>query len=72
MAGRPRKDPDGGALVALSMSVTTSARQAIRTGAETHGMSVVDYLCALVAADTGRQLPGVPALQEVLLSLIHI
>ncbi len=67
MAGRPRKDPTGEGLVPLNLSVTKSARQVIRCGAETHGMSVVDYICALVSADTEQSLPGVPALQEVLL-----
>ena len=65
MAGRPRKDPSGAPLAKLHLSPTQRADQVIRAGAARRNMSVVDYVCALVAADTGECLPGVPALQEV-------
>lgn len=66
MAGRPKKDPTGAALVPITLAVTGTANKVIRSEAAARSMSLVDYLCALVAADTGQQLPGVPPLQEVL------
>lgn len=66
MAGRPKKDPTGAALVPITLAVTRTANNVIRAEAAARNMSLVDYLCALVAADTGQQLPGVPPLQEVL------
>lgn len=65
MAGRPRKDPSGASLLPITIAVTGVADKAIRAQAARHGMSIVDYLCALVAADSGCALPGVPPLQEV-------
>lgn len=66
MAGRPRKDPSGASLVPISIAVTGVANNVIRARAAERGMSIVDYLCALAAADSGCELPGVPPLQEVL------
>lgn len=63
MAGRPKKDPDG--LVGLNFAVPGRLREAVRDGAREHGLSMVDYLAALVAAE--RHDPNLgPALQEVI------
>lgn len=61
MAGRPRKDPDG--LVPLSFRVPRDLDRAFRDGARSHGLTLVDYLAALVADDRRRPDLG-PALQE--------
>lgn len=63
MAGRPRKDPDG--LVSLSFKHPRDVDKAFREGACEHGLSLVDYLAALVAAERRRPELG-PALQEVI------
>lgn len=49
------------------MSILPAVRAAIAEGARDHGVYEVDYLSALVAADRGRAIPGVPALNESLL-----
>ena len=66
VAGRPRKDPSGASLVPISIAVTGVADTAIRRRAAERGRSIVDYICALAAADSGCEFPGVPPLQEVL------
>lgn len=63
MAGRPRKDPHGQDLERLTFSVPPALNEAFREGAQEHGLYLVDYLAALVAADRRRPDLG-PALQE--------
>ena len=54
MAGRPKKDPTGAALVPITLAVTGTANKVIRSEAAARSMSLVDYLCALVAAAADR------------------
>lgn len=61
MAGRPRKDPDG--LVAMNFAVPGALKQAVRDGARDHGLSMVDYIAALVAIERNNESLG-PALQR--------
>lgn len=63
MAGRPRKDPNGQDLVRVGFAVPPSLDKAFRDGARAHGLTLVDYFSALVAADCKRPDLG-PALQE--------
>lgn len=67
MAGRPKKDPSGGKLEKLSMSVVPGVRTAIEEAAREYGVYEVDYISALVAADRQRRIPGVPDLTPSLL-----
>jgi hypothetical protein len=62
MAGRPRKDPDG--LVQRNFAVPRALDAAFKEGAAAHGLTLVDYFAALVAADRRRPELG-PAIQEV-------
>lgn len=65
MAGRRRKDPEGGDLVQQNMAVPQAVAVAFREGARAHGLTLVDYFSALVADE--RQRPDLgPALQEVM------
>lgn len=67
MAGRPKKDPTGGQLEKVSLSLLSGVRAAIEEAAQEYGMYEVDYLSALVMAERGRHIPGVPALTPPLL-----
>lgn len=63
MAGRPRKHFQKP--VHLGFEVSPELAKAFRAGAALHGLTNVDYLAALVAAEQCRPDLG-PSLQEVL------
>ena len=65
MAGRPRKHPAGLDLVTPKIKLTPELKEATRCGAAARGMTMTDYLAALVAKDQQRDIPGAPALHEV-------
>ena len=60
MAGRPRKDPDG--LVRMNFAVPRALKDAVRDGARESGLTMVDYIAALVAIERDDPSLG-PALQ---------
>lgn len=63
MAGRPRKHFENP--VHLGFQVNPALAKAFRDGAALHGLTNIDYLAALVAAEQQRPDLG-PSLQEVL------
>lgn len=66
MAGRPRKHPAGIDLVTLKIKLTPEVKEATRAGAAARGLTMTDYLAALVAKDLRRNITGAPALPEVI------
>ena len=66
MAGRPRKDPSGLELVHCTVKMRQDIKRTAQAAARRHGLTLTDYLCALIAEDNPTELQSVPTLQEVL------
>lgn len=66
MAGRPRKDPAGLELVRCVVKMRQDVKRVAQVAARSHGLTLTDYLCALIAEDNPTELTSVPLLQEVL------
>lgn len=66
MAGRPRKDPTGADLIPTTFKMRADAKRVAIAAARRHGMTLTDYLHALIAEDNPTELQSVPMLQEVL------
>lgn len=66
MAGRPRKDPAGLELVHCTVKMRQDVKRVAKAAAQQHGLTLTDYLCALIAEDNPTELKSVRLLQEVL------
>ena len=65
--GRPRKDPTGDDLDRLNVRMPRRLKAAAIAKASKHGMTLTDYLAALIAADMPDETTqDVPGIQEVL------
>jgi len=66
MAGRPRKDPAGLELVQCTVKMRQDVKRVAQEAARRHGLTLTDYICAMIAEDNPNQLESVRLLQEVL------
>ncbi len=66
MAGRPRKDPSGLDLVKCTIKMRQDVKRVAQEAARRHGLTLTDYLWALIAEDNPTELESALLLQEVL------
>lgn len=63
---RPLKDPTGAELARLNLNVQARFKAAAKAKAQTHGMTLTDYLEGLIAADIS-DLQAATGIQEALI-----
>lgn len=66
MAGRPRKDPSGLDLVQCTVKMRQDVKRVAQEAARRHGLTLTDYLCAMIAEDNPTELESALRFQEVL------